>query len=67
MPALIYFRLFKQVVRLAVPLARPNTRNNKAAKIPMMAMTTNSSIKVKDDRLWGIEGVNVVSSEWESS
>jgi hypothetical protein len=46
MPRLICLKLFKQIVRFAVALAAPNTGNNNAAKIPMMAITTSSSIKV---------------------
>src|SRR5579862_2199914 len=39
--------LFEQAVACALPLARDSAGSNVAAKIAMIAMTTNSSIRVK--------------------
>ena len=44
------FRLFMQEVRCAFCFALAKAGNNMAAKIAMMAMTTNSSINVNPDR-----------------
>jgi hypothetical protein len=41
--------LFRQYIARPLSLARPSTGNNRAARIAMMAITTNSSIKVKPD------------------
>ena len=43
---MICLKLFRQVVRLALSLAALNAGNNNAARIPMTAMTTSSSIRV---------------------
>ena len=50
-PVLIWRRLFKQVIRLALSLAALKTGSSNAARIAMMAMTTSNSIKVKPDAL----------------
>src|SRR5215467_3222509 len=45
-PILICLKLFKQVVRFALALALLKAGSNKAARIAMMTMTANSSIRV---------------------
>jgi hypothetical protein len=50
MPRLICLKLFEQIVRFAWFLAALNTGNNNAARIPMTAMTTSSSIRVNPER-----------------
>src|SRR6266487_2899734 len=47
MPIAICRRLLAQTVRLLFSLARERAGSNIAARIAMMAMTTNNSIKVK--------------------
>src|SRR5215831_16560558 len=47
------FSLPIQVVRIALSFARDRAGNNMAARIAMMAMTTNSSIKVKANAFEG--------------
>lgn len=42
-------KLFMQAVRCALALTALMAGNNNAARIPMMAMTTSNSIKVKAD------------------
>ena len=42
--------LFRQAVRIARTLALDNAGSKSAARIPMMAMTTSSSIKVNARR-----------------
>ncbi len=51
-PRLICFKLFKQAVRFAVAFALLNADSSNAARIAMMAMTTNNSIKVNPESFW---------------
>lgn len=44
-------RLLKQLIRLAFDFARPKAGNNIAAKMAIIAITTNNSINVKASRL----------------
>src|SRR5437870_9047741 len=44
---LICFRLLMHATRWADPLARPRAGSNKAARMPMIPMTTSNSIRVK--------------------
>ena len=46
-------RLLAHFIRLALALARANTGNSIAARIPMMAITTSNSIKVNPARWVG--------------
>src|SRR5436305_14923565 len=45
-PRLICFKAFRQVMRLALALARASAGSRRPAKIAMMAMTTSNSISV---------------------
>ena len=47
MATLICFRLLEQAVRLALSLAALSAESSNAARMPMMAITTSISIKVK--------------------
>ena len=62
MPRLICRKLFMQFVRRAAAFARDKAGNNNAARMAMIAITTNSSIKVNaKSKRWPAGGI------WERS
>src|SRR5882724_2118325 len=54
MPRLICRKLLVQVVRNALLFVRPSTGSSRAARMPMMAMTTSSSINVNATRSFNL-------------
>src|SRR2546423_13614182 len=48
----ICFRLLVQLMRCARALARASAGSNMAARMAMIAITTNNSIRVKADFFW---------------